>query len=167
MYSLKMPKVTGYFIRHVDCSNLRVETETNVRLSHSARRALGVHKQENLNVVLGKIQGYQMLHPAKYEISNLDIGIPKASQGEAFGFMISVPLLIEHALTGVVAGATFLFSEHHNLDHVNFLPFLATALASVTLFGITSGIYSSRRNAACDLLHYFVEANKNTSTQTV
>jgi hypothetical protein len=154
MISLSIPRVTKYFIKHVDCRNLIVEKDTMVKLSFSARNALGLQKKENsLNAVLEIIQTYQTLHPVNHEFKVLKAREFKATRnnirhlttGEGLGYCWGIGGPCGSVIIDTLSNMKLSFT----LSSFFFL------LAGLSVLGITRGIYSSRRNSTYDLLHYF------------
>jgi hypothetical protein len=161
MYSLKIPKVTGFFIKHVDCRNLKIEKETNVRLSILARRDLNLPKEANLSAALEKIKLYQEIYPAKYKLENLNDNISKVTVGEKLFGSGSIALCAGLLLSFIGANFGAIFGQHPPSNHVELVHlFFEGTLFSASALGTTIGIYHSRRNAAYDLLHYFGGAEK-------
>ena len=164
MITLRAPKVTKYFIRHVDCRSLKVEKETKVKLSLSAMWSLGIEKNmESLNVVLGKIQGYQTLHPAEYKFKDLKDKINDCTAGELLGIGFSGSAGIGPVISDVAINLI----HGYDMSDVFSLRNAITLFMGATVSLLTAGLFIARRNSAKELLNYFVEANKDISTKPV
>jgi hypothetical protein len=164
----KVPKVTKYFIRHVDCSNLEIKKETQAKLSFSERRALGIQtNQQDLKSILWKIQDYQKLNPAKFEAGNVAAGISKATVGEKLFGSGSIALCAGLLLSFIGANFGAAFGQNPPSNHVELVHlFFEGTLFSMSSLGITMGVYSSRRDSAKELLNYFVKQENHHSTPT-
>jgi len=154
MLSLRAPKVTSYFIKHVDVRSLRVrpgEEGIKVKIGAFAGNALGISTEEMfLGPAAEKIRAYQEkpINVPKYSIERLPAVSKDPTKGESF-LNFSAAVSVGFSLVKTIA----------NLHNTEDLTPLIYIIFGVSLYFGTMLFANHRRQLTDNLLHYFVEAN--------